>query len=219
MTDLKERLHTIRHRAKTVSVEVKARKGSLDKLYALRAKAISEKEENEKKEALLQKTMALFKTLSETETEKSKTVFVKLINYGLHAIFGEGVEFDLERKDYATGTFYAPMLVKSGNEEDLFSSGGGILDIVSFLARVVVLTSFYRKDQRVLRLDEPFKNLSAQYRPKAVELLQRLSDTFDIQIIMVTHDPLYASIPGATVYQVSAGVDGYSKYIKSINPE
>lgn len=209
-----ERLHILRHRAKKVSVDVNAKKGSLDNLYDLRAKTIQEKEDLEKKEALMQKTMALFKTLSEAENEKSKQVFVRLINFGLNAIFGEGIKFSLERKDYATGTFYSPVLVKNGVEEDLFSSGGGVLDMVSFLARIVLITAFYKKEQRVLRLDEPFKYLSAKYRPKAIELIQQLSETFGVQIIMITHDPAFAQTPNATVYNVGTNEQGYSTYTK-----
>jgi DNA repair exonuclease SbcCD ATPase subunit len=214
MPQIQERLEQLKHRASKVAIDVNARKGSLDKLYDMRRDSIQKKEDLEKKESLLQKTMSLFKTLSEAENEKSKNVFINLINFGLRSIFGEGVKFDLERKDYATGTFYSPILVKNGEKEEIFSSGGGVIDVVSFLCRVVVLVSFYKKSQRVLRLDEPFKNLSVEYREKALSLIKQLSDQFDIQFIMVTHLTWLKEVEGAVIYKVSKGEDGYSRYEK-----
>jgi len=38
-----------------------------------------------------------------------------------------------------------------------------------------------------LILDEPFRFLSIEYRPKIRELIQQLSEELDFQFIMVTH--------------------------------
>lgn len=205
-------LEELRPRANFVTSKVAAAKESLNDLYDIRREKIEDVEALSKEEDILQKTMSLFKTLSEQENEKSKNLFVSLVNYGLHSIFGSNVSFDLEMKMYATGTFYSPILVKDGNKEDLMSSGGGILDIVSFLCRIVVLVSFFSKDSRVLRLDEPFKNLSKEYREKAIFLMKELSSQFGIQFIMVTHIAEFAEIPGAKVFKTSKtkGITSYS---------
>lgn len=162
---------------------------------------------------VLQKTMELFKALVEEEAEKSKNMFLTIINYGLNAIFGERIKFDLELKQYATGSFYFPVLIKDGVKEAVFSSGGGLLDIISFLCRIVVLVAFYKEDERVLKLDEPFRNLSEEYRDKTALLLKHLSDRFKIQFIIVTHMEFLKELEGATVYRTDQ-VDGITTYKK-----
>lgn len=209
--DTVSKLKELQIRANQVVAEYASSKKSLSDLYDIRSSKIEEQERLQKDEDILQKTMSLFKNLSEQENEKSKNLFIALVNFGLHSIFGEDVSFDLEMKQYATGTFYSPILIKNGEQEDIMSSGGGILDIVSFLCRIVVLVSFYTKESRVLRLDEPFKNLSKEYREKAVILMGQLSEQFGIQFIMVTHIDEFANIPGARVF-VTSQKDGRTKY-------
>lgn len=198
-------------RAKTLVDRIESEKLALSNLLDTRTLKIEELEKLQSSEQILQRVMLLFKNLSESENEKSKNMFISLINHGLHSIFGSSVSFDLERKDYATGTFYSPVLLKDGKQEDLWSSGGGILDIVSFLCRIVILVSFYTKDSRVLRLDEPFKNLSKEYREKATQLIKQLSDQFEIQFIFTTHVPEYVDIEGAKVFKAERK-DGSTTY-------
>jgi DNA repair exonuclease SbcCD ATPase subunit len=38
-------------------------------------------------------------------------------------------------------------------------------------------------------LDEPFRYLSEEYRPKVAVLLEKLAEEFDFQFIIVTHIP------------------------------
>ena len=123
------------------------------------------------------------------------------------------VKFDLERKQYATGTFYFPVLIKDGKQEAIFSLGGGILDLVSFLCRVVVLVSFYPANARVLRLDEPFKNLSVEYRPSTASLIEALSEQFNIQLIMVTHMSFLTELKDSSIFKTEMTKEG-TKYTK-----
>ena len=219
MHEYVERVKKLQVRASNITHQFLSTKKALDDLYDMRKFKIEEQERLKKDEETLQRTMSLFKNLSERENEKSKNLFVSLVNYGLHAVFGENVSFDLEQKIYQTGVFYSPVLIKDGKQEDLMSSGGGILDIVSFLCRIVVLVSFYTKESRVLRLDEPFKNLSREYWDAATRLISELSDQFHIQIIMVTHLAFLRDIPGAKVFQTSKDSQGHTVYELSTNKE
>lgn len=204
MEDLKSRVLSIRN-------VLDSQNKALSYLYDIRARKITDKEIYDKQERELQRVLLLFKNLSEQENEKSRMIFISLINHGLNSIFGNGIKFDLERKDYQTGTFYFPVLLKDGKKEDLLASGGGILDIVSFLCRIVVLVSFFKEDSRVLRLDEPFKNLSVEYRQKAVDLIKQLSERFQIQFIFSTHIDEYTDIEGARVFK-TVKKDGTTTY-------
>jgi DNA repair exonuclease SbcCD ATPase subunit len=203
IADTIAKLKGLQPRSSAVVASYQSAKGALADAYEIRKTKIEEQERLQKEEEILQQTMQLFKNLSEEESEKSKNMFISLVNYGLHSIFGDFVSFDLDLKVYATGVFYGPVLIKNGKREDLMSSGGGILDIVSFLCRIVVLVAFYPRDARVLRLDEPFKNLSAEYRPKAIELMSELSKQFDIQLLIVTHLDELAATPGAKIFKTT----------------
>ena len=72
--------------------------------------------------------------------------------------------------------------------DPLTQSGGGILDVAAFGLRLsAVLLSQVSKRRKILILDEPFRFLSIEYRPKIRELIQQLSEELDFQFIMVTH--------------------------------
>jgi DNA repair exonuclease SbcCD ATPase subunit len=79
-------------------------------------------------------------------------------------------------------------LMKDGQKlRPKFAVGGGVRDIVSFALRL----SYWRleKSSPVMILDEPFKNLSRNLIPKAVDTLKYLSNKFNLQMIIVTHIP------------------------------
>lgn len=208
-----DKILLLKQRAKSIQTSISAKKKSISDTEFLISMRNQEIEARKKDNEELQKTMELFKFLSEQENERSKQLFISLVNHGLEAIFGSDTQFDLDRKQYATGTFYFPVLVKDGKREAIFSSGGGVLDIVSFLCRIVVIVSFYPVSSRVLKLDEPFKNLSAEYREKAALLIEKLCSDFNIQLIMVTHEKFLKELKGSCLFKAEK-VDNVTSYTK-----
>jgi DNA repair exonuclease SbcCD ATPase subunit len=71
--------------------------------------------------------------------------------------------------------------------DPLSASGGGVIDVAAFALRLSCLLLAKPELRRVVILDEPFKFVSEEYRPKVREMLERLSKDFHIQFIMVTH--------------------------------
>ena len=65
-------------------------------------------------------------------------------------------------------------------------SGGGVKDIVSFIVRVALLS--YTSNARILFMDEPFKNISDEFKEIIESIVKELSSNFNIQIITVLHD-------------------------------
>lgn len=75
-----------------------------------------------------------------------------------------------------------------GNEYDpVTSTGGGVMDVVTFGLRLACLMLQKPEASRVLILDEPMKFLSKEYRAPMLGLLEALADELGIQFIMVTH--------------------------------
>jgi DNA repair ATPase RecN len=69
------------------------------------------------------------------------------------------------------------------------ASGGGPIDIASFMLRVDSWSLTRKRTRPVLILDEPFKWVSREKMPLAGEMLQETSRQLGLQIIMVSHIP------------------------------
>lgn len=75
-----------------------------------------------------------------------------------------------------------------GNEYDpVTSTGGGVMDVVTFGLRLACLMLQKPAASKVLILDEPMKFLSKEYRAPMLGLLEALAEELGIQFIMVTH--------------------------------
>lgn len=110
-----------------------------------------------------------------------------LVQSALDAVFpGQymfSLSFDLKRGR----TECEICLDKDGERMNpLDSNGGGIVDLVAFALRVAVWA--IGTTRNVLILDEPFKFISAGYKPTAIEILKSLTQRLKLQVIMVTHD-------------------------------
>lgn len=105
------------------------------------------------------------------------------------------------------------VFVRDDKEKDpLDSCGYGAADIASFALRV----AYWKLDgtsTNTLFLDEPFRNLSAEFQPLASLMVSKLSKMLNLQFIIVTHNvPLseYAD----KVYSVSRNVYSKVKEVK-----
>lgn len=80
------------------------------------------------------------------------------------------------------------VFIRDGQEIDPMSaSGGGVIDVAAFALRLACLLLATPRPRRLLVLDEPFRFVSAKYRPKIRALLLQLSEELGVQIILVTH--------------------------------
>jgi DNA repair exonuclease SbcCD ATPase subunit len=111
-----------------------------------------------------------------------------LVTRCLAAVFDDPYEFEIkfERKRNSTE---ARIVFKRGDSElhPMSASGGGAIDVATFALRLACLLLRNPNPRRVLILDEPFRFLSVQYRPRIRQLIEALSEEFDCQFIMVTH--------------------------------
>lgn len=108
----------------------------------------------------------------------------------LETVFGpESMKFTLLFEQKRGQTEVRGVLLDSqGHELDpIDSCGGGVLDVAAFGLRLACMMLSRPRPARVLLLDEPFKWLSASYRPAIVKLLHELSMEFGLQIVMISH--------------------------------
>lgn len=84
-------------------------------------------------------------------------------------------------------------------EVPLSEVGGGLVDVISFAARVSVLCLTRPKVARIIVADEPFRHVSAEYLPGVASMVRRLADVAGVQFIIVTHEPELRGVADSVV--------------------
>lgn len=141
-----------------------------------------------------------FTVVAEEQRKQLEERVQSLVDYGVQAVFGPAYRFrvksELRGKTVKTEFF----LVEDGLELPLLeATGGGVGDVVSFLLRVVMLCLVRPVQRRLLVLDEPFKFVSKEYHHQVQTLLKELVEALDLQLIVVTHEPLFVEVATTVV--------------------
>lgn len=163
-----------------------------DREHAVR-QVQEEKNALDKAERLLLATTEaqhLIQAVAQSVQRRAHKKIASIVSHCLEAVFQEPYKFEIvfERK---RGRTEARLIFKRGELEvdPLTASGGGVVDIAAFALRLACLTLSQPRGRRLLVLDEPFRFVSAEYRPRVVDLLEALSTDLDVQFILVTHSP------------------------------
>jgi ABC-type molybdenum transport system ATPase subunit/photorepair protein PhrA len=112
-----------------------------------------------------------------------------IVSICLSEIFGGVYQFKLDFTKKANRTQVQLILMKDGHEVGnvLDNDSGGVADVCGFAMRLACIMIEKPQKRKLLVLDEPFKNLHGQvYRERLRILLQKLSEEFGVQIVMVT---------------------------------
>lgn len=113
-----------------------------------------------------------------------------LVSECLASVFGpDAYEFKLVFEEKRGRVEARPVFVRDGMEHSYDEIGGGVVDVASFALRLAALTLRRPSVRPMIVLDEPFRFLSKEYRPAVRELLLKLSEKLNFQIIQVTHAP------------------------------
>jgi DNA repair exonuclease SbcCD ATPase subunit len=143
----------------------------------------------EDKISLLFLSGEVLKVIGDRKKQQTIEIFERVVTSAISEVFGFNYKFviDLDSSGKRVTTKFK-LVNAEGNELDIMGScGGGLIDIISLVLRVLILVSAKPKRNRVLFLDESLKHLSADYRPKAATLLKSLSKQLGIQIFLVSH--------------------------------
>lgn len=170
--------------------------------------------ESEEKVEVYKQVNLLFEKASVIARKKIKDEIETLVTHGLRSVFEDPtitfvVDF-VSRRNQIEADFYLEW-EDSGKKimgNILNTYGGGIVDIVSVILRLIVLE--LSKISGPLFLDEPGKMISSQYIPNFGKFLVELSRTFGRQIILITHDNILSEYASKT-FEVSLNEKGESK--------
>jgi DNA repair exonuclease SbcCD ATPase subunit len=127
--------------------------------------------------------------IAETLQQKAHKQLSGVVTTCLQTVFGSDYTFRIDFESKRNRTEAKLVLVKNGNDIDdpLNDDSGGVADVASFALRLSSIMMSKPHRRKFLGLDEPFKFVSAEYRPALVELLNSLTKELGFQIVMVTH--------------------------------
>ena len=108
-----------------------------------------------------------------------------VVSDGLKLIFDSDYKLLIERKEGAKGDSYRIMLEKNGFiAPPIGTVGGGIVNVISFLLRVIMIQRF--KLAKLIVLDESFNNVSPEFLPKVSEMIKTLCDDYGYCVLSIT---------------------------------
>jgi DNA repair exonuclease SbcCD ATPase subunit len=143
------------------------------------------------KKELTSKAIELLSVVQGITREKIKNEFETLVTYILKFVTEKDYQFviefekrgNLQELDFRVKT---PDNIESLDMLD--TCGGGILDLVSFALRIVLMQTAMPKIEGFVLLDESFKHLSTEYRERIPLLLEELSKKLKRQFIVISHE-------------------------------
>lgn len=177
LSDIDSKFIALEEREKIIRKEVKQIKGNI-----IRYEDLSEK---------YTEVAYIFQEVARMIQETLVYHISEISNMALSVIFDDpyevNIEFEIKRNRSE-----AQILLKRGDTEEgvvpTDSTGGGVVDVLSFGLRVSLWTLQSDPTSPVLIFDEPFKFLSDDYKPKMSEVLHQISEKLGLQVIAVTHD-------------------------------
>lgn len=142
----------------------------------------------EEEVALLDKVSSLFKHLLDSLLEEKKQEIQKLVTYGLKTVFTDQdlrFHINIEPKYNTVYTNFRTEQVGVAEGDVLDSFGGGVVNIESFLLRIITL--FQTKLTPFLFLDETFSHVSGEYVENTSALLSTICKQLGLTIALITH--------------------------------
>lgn len=187
------------------------------------ARVITERKEELNKEvsfltehvATLEKAAGVLAKVGEDRQQEAQVKIESLVTQGLQKIFGPHLAFKVVQSvkgrtpvvEFVIKTTLADGKV---HETDILSAmGGGVSAVTGFLLRLVVLLLDSSRKSTILVLDETFAHVSDSYLPALAEFLREVVDKAQVQIIMVTHQKIFADLADKA-YKFSLDVNGYT---------
>ncbi|KXZ40590.1 hypothetical protein SAMN05661008_00712 [Alkalithermobacter thermoalcaliphilus JW-YL-7 = DSM 7308] len=147
-----------------------------------------------KKEEIFVKSKMLLEQSSIYAREQIKVRFEVMVTNALQFITGENIEFKIEfvqKRGRPEANFYVitklddNTFIKNTPED---SRGGGIIDIICLTLKYCMLQTYSPSIYAPFILDEPAKHVSEEYIANVGRFLKEINNSFNRQIIMVTHN-------------------------------
>lgn len=187
--------------------DLNRRKGQRDSLQGQKRQKEVRITELKQEVEKLRQVAKLFAMAGDYARRESKETMERLVTNALKLVFQSDHVFHIDYEERAdrseaefsvSSTYGGEQLVQNDPRD---SRGGGIVDVISLALRVALLETSRPPLEGPLILDEPGKHVSEQYVRQVAEFLNAVCNSFDRQVIMVTHNQHLADA-GAAAYHV-----------------
>lgn len=139
--------------------------------------------------AALREALAIAQGVAADVQEQAHKRIADVVTRSLAAIFDEPYTFKIHFEQKRGRTEARLEFVRDGVGIDpMGAAGGGPVDVAAFALRLSCLLLAQPPRRRLLVLDEPWKFLSAEYRPRMRALVEKMADDLGCQFVIVTHD-------------------------------
>jgi len=164
---------------------------------------LKEKEQVEKNIAALQTDLSILNesldvmnTVGVLAQEEFKQIFERLVTQVLQYVFNDNYSFKIESNISRNQPEISMYVIVDGKKHLLKDDelGYGVVDVVSFVLRLVCWAIRSPKTRNCFIVDEPLRNLDSTHLSLFGDVLHQLSEMFDTQFIFVTHEKQLAEI-------------------------
>jgi DNA repair exonuclease SbcCD ATPase subunit len=153
--------------------------------YRIEKKALKKAQKNIHTAEEAQK---LIQAAAQTIQQKAHNQIASVVSKCLETVFDDPYEFHIVFERKRGKTEARLVFVRDGLEiSPTTASGGGVVDVAAFALRVACMLLHKPTTRRLIVLDEPFKFVSSEYRPKIRAMLETLATDLKIQFVIVTH--------------------------------
>lgn len=149
----------------------------------------------------------LLKETADFSREQASIQIKSIVTSCLKLVFNSDMEFQIELSQQR-GRNSAEFYIVEKNDDKIYkyklqdSRGGGVIDILSLSLRLAFLLKYSPEIKGPLILDEPAKHVSQEYIFNVANFIKKISEEFDKQIILISHNEHISSI-GDINYKIS----------------
>lgn len=192
---------------KEISQDYWVRKGEKEQLEAMLTAKKKDIALMEDQIYLYRQVSKVYQMAAEYARNRSKTAVENIVSRALRIVFPGDLSFAIEMEEkgdraeanfLVTSTYGGDQIVSNEPQE---ARGGGVVDVIALALRIGLLETAGLPKNGPLVLDEPAKHVSQEYSRHVAEFLNMVVQTFNRQIIMVTHNQ-YLADAGGKAYEV-----------------
>jgi len=141
----------------------------------------------------MEKVRILLQQSADHARRQAKEQLETTVTRALQFVFGSSFRFEIELTEHGgnpSAEFYVVTewdgkIIRNKPQD---ARGGGVVDLLSLALRIAMIESMQPRIEGPIILDEPGKHMSEDYVVPFIELIKSLGETFQRQIVMVTHN-------------------------------
>ncbi len=137
-----------------------------------------------------------------------ESALADIVSRGLSLVFGEPMKVEIISEISRSASAVEFRLTTGDGNEELSTAiigarGGSVVEVVSFLFRVLLVLSSRPPLRKIIVIDESFRMVADENIPALAQMIRHLVDRLGIQIVLVTHMPAFADAADV-VYEVTS---------------